>query len=334
MSKLRAVIVGCGGKAKIHAQEFVRLGVEIVGLCDVTVEIVADFIKNAIPDYEPQPPIYTDAAEMYANARPDVAAVITPHSMHYDQCVQAIEAGCHVLVEKPMVVDVDHARDLAARVEKAGKILVIGYCPPFTAEFAYLREQVGNGSMGKLELICGYLTQGWKPKDIKAHGWRMVPQLSGGGQAYDSGAHILSSLCWPVGSPVAEVHAFVDNQGLPVDVNSSINVRFENGVMGVVVIGGNCPVRGRHMTFAFDNGRIEIDGWTGNWINVLTRKGELKDLDLGHRGISPAENFIDAVSGRDQPRTTPADGIIQSELMAAVYQSARTGQSVRINHLA
>ena len=332
MSDLRAVIVGCGGKAKIHAQEFIRLGAEIVGLCDVSEEIVEDFIEQAIPDYSPRPAIYTDAAAMYSAAQPDVAAVVTPHSMHYDQCVAAIEAGCHVLVEKPMVVDVEHARDLAARVEKAGKVLVIGYCPPFTAEFAYLRDQVQKGSLGKLELICGYLTQGWKPRDGTSKGWRFVPELSGGGQAYDSGAHILSSLCWPVGSPVAEVHAFVDNQGLAVDVNSSINVRFANGVMGTVVIGGNCPVRGRHMTFAFDNGRIEIDGWMGNWINVFARAGEVKDPDLGHRGISPAENFIDAVCGRDQPRTTPADGIIQSELMAGVYESARTGRSVRVAH--
>ena len=85
---------------------------------------------------------------------------------------------------------------------------MIGYCPPFTAEFAYL----------------------------------------------------LSSLCWAVGSSVARVHSFIDNQELAVDVNSSINVRFQNGVMGTVVIGGNCPVRGRHMTFAFDNGGMGVKG--------------------------------------------------------------------------
>jgi predicted dehydrogenase len=265
--------------------------------------------------------------------KPNAAAVITPHALHYQQCVDAIESGCHVLVEKPMVIEVGHARDLAARVRKSGKKLVIGYCPPFTGQFAYLRQAIRTKALGELELVCGYMSQAWMGSgDAAKMGWRGDPKLSGGGQAYDSGAHQLAALCWPVESPVAEVFAFLDYKGMPVDVNSSINVRFENGVLGNVVIGGNCSSRGKHTCFLFTKGRIEIDGWTGNWINVFpgAARQPLENVEFPLPGLSPAENFVDAVCGRAEPRTTAEDGVVQSELMEAIYEAARTGQMVRI----
>src|ERR1019366_3679989 len=109
----------------------------------------------------------------------------------------------------------------------------------------------------RLELVSGYLAQGWMK--ITAGSWRQDPKLSGGGQAYDSGAHILNSLCWSVESDIAEVFAFIDQHGTPVDINSSINLRFTNGAMANIVVSGNCPADGAAMHFMFENGRVVID---------------------------------------------------------------------------
>ena len=72
--------------------------------------------------------------------------------------------------------------------------------------FYYTREIIRSGEFGKLELVIGYITQGWKGGTTGT--WRQDPKLSGGGQAYDSGAHLLNSLCWAVESKVAEVYAY------------------------------------------------------------------------------------------------------------------------------
>jgi predicted dehydrogenase len=267
---------------------------------------------------------------MLAKVKPDAVLISTQHTLHYEQGMMALDAGCHVFMEKPMVTSAEHAYKIAEKVKETGKVFVIGYNTSCSANFYYLREQIRNNTLGKLELVLGYINQNWKRGTMGR--WRQDPELSGGGQAYDSGAHLLNSLCWSVESSVEEVFAFIDNCGTEVDINSSINVRFENGVMAGIVISGNCPAPGgTFMAFIFDNGRIEIDGWGGGWIRVYKGNQQVekppitKEMAAGRSDY----NFIDAILGRAEPRTDPVNGIIQSELMDAIYESARTGMPAK-----
>ena len=235
-----------------------------------------------------------------------------------------------VMLEKPMVTSSEDAYILADKVKETGLILTIGYNTPCSANFHYIREIVRNGYFGKLELVIGYITQNWKSATTGA--WRQKKSLSGGGQAYDSGAHLLNSLCWTVETKVGEVYAYTDNMGTEVDINSSINIKFENGVLASMVISGNCPSPGgTHMALIFDNGRIEVDGWGGGWIRVWKGGEALNpppitpEMSAGN----PDDNFIDAILGRAEPRTNPMNGIIQSELMDLIYESAETKTPAR-----
>jgi predicted dehydrogenase len=83
-----------------------------------------------------------------------------------------------------------------------------------------------------------------------------------------------------------------------------------------------------------ENGRVEIDGWGGSWIKVFRGgqghgQGQVKYPPITGKAESPDDNFIDAILGRAQPQTSPLNGINQSELMDAIYESARTGQVAR-----
>ena len=147
-------------------------------------------------------PAFADPAEMYATVKPDAVVICTPHTLHHEHGMGALEAGCHVLMEKPMVTAAADAYEMKSKVEETGKVFVIGFNTACSPYFYYLREQIRSGAFGKLELVNGYLAQGWmKPT---AGSWRQDPKLSGGGQAYDSGAHLFNSLCWSVESRVAE----------------------------------------------------------------------------------------------------------------------------------
>jgi len=328
MPKLRIAILGTGGMAGAHADRYkAHPDVEIAALCDVTADIVSGFIERKLKDYQPRPQVYTDAAVMYRQAKLDGVVIITPHTMHYDHAVQALDAGVHVLMEKPMVTAAEQAHALAAKVKQSGKVFTIGYNTPCTPEFDWLRTAIRSGTLGKLELVSGYLSQGWMKATVGK--WRQDPALSGGGQAYDSGAHILNSLCWAVESDVAEVFAFIDNHGTAVDINSSINVRFTNGVFASIVVSGNCPASGASMHFIFDNGRVDIDGWGGEWINVWEGSKKVKYPLIPGKAQTPNDNFVDAILGRAAARTAPQNGITQSELMDAIYESARTGKPAK-----
>jgi len=330
MSKIRLGIIGCGGMSGGHARRMKGIAdVQIVSVCDLNTEITRDYIDNNLEEIEPRPEEYDNIAKMFSDTKLDAVAIVTPHVLHFQQGMQALDAGCHVLMEKPMVIAAEDAYRLAEKVKETGKVFVVGYNTPCTANFYYLRECIRNQTFGKLELVTGYLTQNWK--SMTEGGWRRDAKLAGGGQAYDSGAHLLNSICWSVESSIAEVHAFLDNQNISVDVNSSINIRFENGVLGGIVVSGNCPRDGAHSAFIFENGCVEIDGWNGHWIRVweaderLDRPPITEEMDAG----SPDDNFINAILGRAAPRTNAVNGIIQCELMDAVYESGRTGQPAR-----
>ena len=329
-SKVRIALLGCGGMMGAHAQRLRNHpDAEIVGLCDVSQQIVKDFAVRHLAGTPHKPKFYTNPARMYAGLKLDAVVISTPHTQHYEQGVQALDAGCHVLMEKPMVTSLEDAYKLADKVKQTGKILTIGYNTPCSGEFYYLRETIRKKTLGNLELVLGFISQNWMKGT--AGRWRQDPALSGGGQAYDSGAHLFNSLCWSVESDVDEVFAFVDNHGTPVDINSVSSIKFANGVLANITVGGNCPGGGTFMAFIFDGGRIEIDGWGGGWINVWQGGEKLKyppiTPDMG--SLSPDHNFVDAILGRVKPRTSARNGIIQSQLMDCVYESQRTGRPAK-----
>lgn len=298
---------------------------EIVACCDVDEERVEKFIERNLAKYPSKPAVYVDPAKMYAEAKLDAVSIVTPHTLHFQHGMQALEAGCNVLMEKPMVTESGQAHQLAEAVKKSGKILTIGYNTPCTPPFRYLRELVRSKELGKLETVTGWLAQNWKKGT--AGSWRQDPSLSGGGQMYDSGAHLFNSLIWTVEQPVKDVLAFVDNMDTPVDINGTVNIRFADGTLAAITIVGNCTNDGAGMYLTFENGRVEIDGWGGGWIKVFRKgEGQVKEVPLTGKAETPNDNFIAAIQGKAEPQTSPINGVQQSELMDAIYESARTGQ--------
>ena len=328
MTEIRLAIIGCGGNSGAHARRLRdKEEVDIVACCDISDEIVGRYMDNHLSEHGHSPASYTDLSKLLGETEPDAVMISTPHSLHFEQAMAALEAGCHVLVEKPMVTSLNHAYQLADKVTETEKILVIGYNTPCTPEFDHLREMIRNGDFGRLEMVTGYITQNWT--DFTAGTWRQEPSLSGGGQAYDSGAHLLNSLCWSVESDVSEVFAYLDNHGTKVDINSVINVRFVNGVLAAMAVSGNCASVGSDAAFIFEGGRVEIDGWSGRWIRIYDRNGQQKYPHIVGQPQTPDDNFIDTILGRAEPRTTPQNGIVQSQLMDCIYESARTGKPAK-----
>ena len=330
MSEIKVALLGCGGIQRKHASTFIQRGdSRIVAMCDVHDAALDAFVERM---GERGPALagvarYTDPQAMYREARPDAVSICTPHTLHFQQGMQALEHDCHVLMEKPMVTAADEAHRLAAAVEHSGKVFVVGYNTPCSREFALLQKLIRGGELGRLQMVNGYLSQGWKNGTTGK--WRQQPELSGGGMAYDSGAHILNSFCWSVESDIEAVHAFISNEGTPVDINASINVRFVNGVTASIAIGGDCPASGAFAAYLFEDGKIEIDPWNAQFMRVWRGKELQSDLQLEGEPTHPADNLLEAIAGRAQVRAGVRSGIIHSELMDAIYESARTGAVAR-----
>ena len=115
MAKVKMAIIGCGGMAGQHAKRLLgNDDVEIVALCDVKEEIVEGFIKQHLAEAGVKPQIFTDVDKLYADSGADGVVVVSPHTLHFDHGMKALDAGFHVLMEKPMVTNAGRARELAA----------------------------------------------------------------------------------------------------------------------------------------------------------------------------------------------------------------------------
>jgi len=331
---LRFAMIGTGGFARGPAKRLsAHPEARIVALCDVSTAITTDFAAADLPEDHPEVAHYADSEGMFANEEIDAVLIASPHTMHFTHAMQALAAGCHCYIEKPMVTAAEDAYALREEAEGRERIVVIGYNTPSTATFDYLRRTIREQRLDRLELVNGYISQSWY--EATRGKWRQDPALSGGGQAYDSGAHFLCSMVWTIESPVARLSAFVDNKDTAVDINSVINVQFDNGVMAALTIGGNSVHWGSGSAFVFEHGVIEIDAWNGSWICEYRERGRVEsEVELPPDPGHAMHNFIDAIQGRAEPRTTPTDGILQSELMDAIYDSARSGSVVAPRRLA
>jgi predicted dehydrogenase len=333
MQKLHVAMIGCGGYAGAHARRLAaRNDVQIVALASRTEASIARLVERRLSDYEPAPRRYTSLPELYAKEQLDAVVISTPHHLHFAQAMQALDAGCHVLIEKPMVTSLADARAMAARLSELhssgdNRVVSVCYNPGFSKPMRLVRDTVSNGTLGQLELVTGYLAQNWKK--LTAGTWRQVPAESGGGQLMDSGAHLLHSVLSAAGAPASEVFAFSDSLDAPVDINSVVTIRFANGVLATITVGGNSAVDGGETSFVFADGRIEVDAWRGEWVRTYRSDAEPEVLE-GLGEPSPDDNFIDAILGSASLDVDVEDGLRLAELMDAIYRSAESHAPVRL----
>lgn len=331
---VRIGLLGCGSMAGIHAGRLKEMGeeVDVVALCDLDTGITDAFAEKHFTGTHHMPGQYDDAAKMYAEANLDCVFIVTPHTLHYAQACQALDANVHMLLEKPMVTNVKDAYALRERVLASDKKFIIGYNSPCTPVLNLVRKMIVDERFGKLQMVTGYLTQNWMRGTTGT--WRQQPEISGGGQAYDSGAHLLCSLVWSVASSPETVSATLETFGCDVDVNSILNIRFANGVLASISINGNSAVMGADMSFIFDKARVRLDPWFGTRIQAKDKNGPIDlNAELGSETVTPTRHIVDIVQGKSEPTTTPDNGVHQSELMDAIYESAKLGRTVTLAEL-
>jgi predicted dehydrogenase len=320
-------MIGCGGMARYHGRIWTQQvpEAEIVALTDPDSQNLALFASE-IYNNQHVPPTYADHRAMLAEAKLDAVMIISPHAYHFQQAMDAIDAGCHVLIEKPMVIRTEEAQTLIAHAEANKKIISVAFPGPFSVEFQYIRNLIASGELGDVYLVNGVCAQPW----IKFVGgtWRSVAALSGGGNMYDSGAHMFNAMLYLTGLSAQEVFAFVDNKGQDVDIIGSVALRFTKGALGSAIVSGDASVFEQGIYIQCTNGSVKCSIYGGE-MQVWIGKERVKYPQVPQT-TSLQQNFIDCIKGR---ATTPSPahlGLRQARLMDAIYESARTGQMVKV----
>lgn len=337
--RIRVAIIGCGGNMSGHVKRLLEQHadeVELVALVDPSPESIDRLIaRNAGAAALPR---FSSHAEMLERVRPEAVEISTPHTLHYQHIVDSLDAGAHVLTEKPMVCEVEQAVDVIKRSERLGKVLLVSYQRHYQPLFRYIKQQIETGELGEIQYITGLQNQNWYngTKGL----WRSKLSLSGGGQLNDSGSHLLDILLFTTGLTVASAYCVQENFAGEVDINTAITLRFRNGAMGTLSIIGHAPGgMWEDITFYGSKGSIYyresgVKGESHRFQQRWFDRAEIVTDPSLPLASDPDTNFIDAIKGRATVESPPVCGLRVIELTEAAWRSARTGQPAEVQRAA
>ncbi len=347
MSKtIRVGVIGTGGIATAqHIPGYQALeGVEIAALCDV-VPGRAAAVAEGVPGARP----YVDYREMLAKESLDAVSVTTPNFAHRDATIAALQAGCHVLCEKPIAMNLAQGREMVAAARKAGKLLQVGLHMRFETESQTLRRHVMAGDLG--EIYYGEATY-MRRRGIPTWGVFTQSRFQGGGALIDIGVHALDRALWLMGNPkpttvlgatyahfgkrtdVAAPRGLWDVDKFDVDDMGVALIRFANGASLILracwaahIEGNDVGTRilGTHGGASLSPLRIYRD-LHGDMVDIAP--SGLVEVRGHHVEIA---HFIACVRGEAQCIVEPEQVLDVQAILDAIYESARTGGEVRLD---
>ena len=289
---------------------------------------------------------YANIDDMLAREALDGAIVVTNHASHYPLAKRCLQAGLHVLIDKPMTLYAWEAKELVEVAQAKGRELLVGYPYNYTPYAIRSRAVLQGGELGKVQYINAIfathifdLLRGEHDVTGPVHGPGKVysdPALSGGGFGHLQLTHPLGVLFFVTGLRVQRVHALMSNHGLTVDLVNAVTVEFEEGALGTVGGTGNLGGgSGRRQTVQIfcEHGSIDIDIVSGQ-ATIYRREQAPEPIEPvvgenAYRRSTPAHNLIDISLGTAQNESPGTVGWRVVELLDAAYRSAKQhGQSV------
>lgn len=193
---LRYAVIGVGaGVFSMHASALRQPFVNLVGVCDVREEVGQ--VRAAALEV----PFWTDYRKMVAEAKPDVAVIITPHYNHAEIAIECMKAGCHVHVEKPMALEVAEADAMVETAKATGELLAINFQHRQRPEVRAAHKLIQDGRLGKLQRLN--MITPW-PRSAAYYGqasWRATWHGEGGGVLMNQAPHDMDLICHLMGRP-------------------------------------------------------------------------------------------------------------------------------------
>ncbi len=324
----RAVLVGSGGMARHHVRRMISQGDEVpfTLVCEPSPQAYADFAAVFTEAKLTPPPNVPDLATLLAEhgEELDAAFIITPHVLHYGQARMCLEAGLDVLLEKPMVMSAQEAANLIDVRDRTGRLLVVAFNGSLSPHIREAVRILRSGDLGRVLNIHGTIWQNWQSNT--ANTWRQMPELSGGGFMFDTGAHLLNTVADLAGEEFVEVAAWLDDRGSPVDIAATVMARLHSGALVTLSGCGNTiPSCSSDIRVFCTEGILRTGAW-GRDVGRAGRaaKSELSPIPVvADRGVW--DQFMDVRSGAIPNPSPPEVGLRMARLWDAMQASAADG---------
>lgn len=363
MERLGAAVVGLG-VGRRHVEAYARLPESrLVAVCDQNPErlqaVAAEYGVRA----------YRDVADLLRDDEVEVMSIATPHPSHAPLAIAGLEAGRHVIVEKPMTLDLGQADAMIAASRRSGRKLGVIFQRRFWPASLRVHRAIRDGKLGRLVSgeceLSWWRNEGYYARDA----WRGRWDTEGGGVLVNQGIHALDLFQWYLGEPAVlwARWANLSHPYIEVEDNAVAAVQFRNGALGVIRMTTSSHLSRTWVAVHGDNGasasvREEPEGAVG-YNDLWTIRGEedvraaslREHVERGeyiYRGLVPPgpptwstgytfqrdadpsyhalqlQDFLQALREGREPLVNGEEGRKSLALMAAIYESGRTGQPV------
>lgn len=357
---LRAAIIGLG-IGKSHAKGYAeRHGATLVALCDLSelrlAELSAEFDI-------PADGLFKDYNAMLKEIKPDIVSICLPNALHKDSTLAALEAGAHVLCEKPMATTVVEAEAMMAAARANHRQLMIAYSHRYRPDVWWIRRMIDDGALGEIYHVHA---QWRRETGIPGSGWFNNKALAGGGALIDLGVHMLDMALWFMDYPVVNTVSGsvrsvfgprnIKTWGLLPGQERGDVFNVDDGAVAFLRLGNGASLLlestwAEHRQPGDDLFRVEIQGSLGTAVlhvanytreNTLTFYTELSGWPVtvtpkvklegtwGHERLI-AESIAALRAGTPLP-TAGEQGVLAVRVLEAIYQSAAAGHEIVVNH--
>ncbi|MDL2233484.1 Gfo/Idh/MocA family oxidoreductase [Ruminococcaceae bacterium OttesenSCG-928-L11] len=359
-SKLRIGIIGCGGIANGKHMPSLKVfdkEVEMVAFCD----IIEERAQKAATEYGAEgAKVYTDYKKLLEDKTIDVVHVLTPNRSHAEISIDALEAGKHVMCEKPMAKTAADARRMVEAAKKSGKKLTIGYQHRHKAESTYVKNVIDRGDLGHI-----YYAKAFAVRRRGTPNWGVFlnEYEQGGGPLIDIGTHSLDLTLYLMNNykpkmVVGTKYKMITNPDCanPWGPWDEKEHTLEDAAFGFIVMENGATIN-LEATWALNTcepiqeGSVALHGdkagaqiKNGVTINkdefgrLVDIKPELKAGGVAFYDgvqmtppVTEARRWIDAIKNNTDPVVLPEQACVVSEILEAIYESAKTGKPYYFN---
>jgi len=328
---LRLGVIGTGQMAARYARNWVSMPeVAFVAVSDVNAVSRRNFIGICRQAGRPEPREFDDFRSMLAACREELDAVYvsTPHALHAQHGIAVIESGLDLLIEKPMVTTVEEAEQLISARDHSPSIIVIAFQGALSPLIADTRKRAQAGEFGELVSVAGTIWENWSFR-YEGH-WKQNMESSGGGFMFDTGAHMINTVCLLADADCERVSAFMNNRQRGVDVVCAVAGRLATGALVSLHAAGDGPAGcSSQITFFYTQATVRVDAW-GAWreIAVASAPGSREEVEI--RG-NLLKRFLAIRAGEAENLSTVEAGLRFARLWDAIKASAaKDGEPVPV----
>lgn len=344
---MKYALIGCGRISPNHIAAALanKDSLEIVALCDVVPENIRDkMTKFELPDDIHQ---YTDYRKMLEVEKPELVAIATESGKHAQIALDCIEAGCHVIIEKPIALSLQDADRILSAAKRKGVKVCANHQNRFNKSVMKLRDAYNKNRFGRLFYGTAHIrwNRGWEYYSRAK--WRGTWEQDGGA-LMNQCIHNTDLLRWMMGDEIDEVFAYTDRLNhdyIQAEDLGIALIRFKNGSYGILE--GTTDIYPHNLEetlYIFgEKGTAKLGGTSVNKIEVWNFSDALDNPEeviatfhenppnvygFGHTPLY--QDMIEAIRTGREPYVTGEDGRRALELVLAIYKSAAEGKPVKL----